>query len=316
MNWCFERIAQDSSQFLDVFFWMSLYVFLGWKLFHTCPLGSLHEIWFVCQVFKICQTANDWNVEARTDPKPFLGSVKMDEDEDGSWVMEDTEVEENSTCRLLPWKADVLFFPVFVRSAAECCARCSQKRLRPEPERIGSPMGRNKFKCPFCDCLLCARGALGPRPPSTLGTRSRCCSFLGALPLSQLHESAVEEPWWLGSFIVNAVHKTRFRILYICTHQIDVMKVPSRCSWMAPSNFSMPTRMGGTQPGPGAEVRNLGKRSPANMDRNGWGGLNRSKYWFIVLDCISVFHCGCYVVFHYVLCFSCDSCSHLVTWLS
>ena len=35
---------------------MSLYVFLGWKLFHTCPLGSFHEIRFVCQVFKICQS--------------------------------------------------------------------------------------------------------------------------------------------------------------------------------------------------------------------------------------------------------------------
>ena len=142
---------------------------------------------------------------------------------------------------------------VFSAVCEECCAQCSQKRLRPEPERIGSPMGRNKFKCPFCDCLLCARG--GPRPPSTLGwTRSRCCSFLGALTL-------------VGSFIVNAVHKTRFRILYICTHQIDIMKAPSRCSWRQ-AIFRC-------QRGWVGHNRDRGPRSgtwekeKANMDRNG-----------------------------------------------
>ena len=164
----------------------------------------------------------------------------------------------------------------------------------PRTRKNWKPNGKKQIQVPLLWLpAMCKRG-----PQASLHT------WLDEVPLLQF-------PWspylscmcsWgtlVGSFIVNAVHKTRFRILYICTHQIDIMKAPSRCSWRQ-AIFRC-------QRGWVGHNRDRGPRSgtwekeKANMDRNGWGGLNRSKYWFIVLDCISVFHCGCYVVFHYVL---------------
>lgn len=104
----------------------------------------------------------------------------------------------------------MLFFLVFVRSAARDAVRKGYARNQKELE---AQWEETNSSAPFVTGCYVQEG-----PQASLHTWDE-------VPLLQFPwspalisaESAVEEPWWLGSFIVNSVHKTRFRILYICT---------------------------------------------------------------------------------------------------